>query len=113
MAMVSSTASTSSPGTLTALARRGNLPAPQGRMWSRRPPDVGAHGWLSPRVGRDSGKTRKRGGDQVPSATREEPQAHDDIDRAAPSKAERKYAEEKSKVSLALFASFMAILLSI
>jgi uncharacterized cupredoxin-like copper-binding protein len=49
----------------------------------------------------------------VPSATREEPAAHDDIDRAASSKAERKYAEEKSKVSLALFASFMAILLSI
>lgn len=48
----------------------------------------------------------------MPSATREERQSHDDIDRTEPSKAERKYAEEKSKVSLALFASFMAILLS-
>jgi plastocyanin len=66
-----------------------------------------------PRGPGETGKRSLRRGDQVPAATRQERQPQDGIGHDTPSKAERRYADEKSKVSLALFASFMAILLSI
>jgi uncharacterized cupredoxin-like copper-binding protein len=68
---------------------------------------------ISPAAPARLGKRLLRRGDQVPAATRQERQPQDDIGHDTPSKAERRYADEKSKVSLALFASFMAILLSI